>query len=52
MEESSPKRGPHFPGTHASLCEWLVLKSKSDLPISSHKVPEKRSTRGKANWIY
>lgn len=32
----------------AGLCEWLVLKSQMDMQISSHRITEKQSKRGKA----
>lgn len=36
------KRGPYFAGTHAGLCEWLVLKSQMRTKISSHRITEKQ----------
>ena len=32
----------------SGLCEWLVLKSQMDTQISSHRITEKQSKRGKA----
>ena len=36
----------------AGLCEWLVLKFQMDMQISSHRITEKQSKRGKARQIF
>ena len=36
----------------SGLCEWLVLKSQMDTQISSHRITEKQSKRGKARQIF